>query len=348
MWLRKEIWHHRKMHRLTVIATAMAVFLLMSVNILSDGLLKMIKAKTGDMGLDVSLLQVRDEIGFKFLGVEIEADVGEVDAIDGAFVIGSPLIISVDIEKVARVLFLEPLVIAEECGIFAWEIVAEEGVVFFVAVFHAFDHENGNIGAQGSQNLDKVVGESVAHHFGAIRDGVENVGDDIRNSSHGTSHAEVHFSLAAESQIDALHIEVALNDTCAHHTGPCGASSLEHAGAVEHDFLAQRGRIDRGCGDDRGRVDTDTHPVDAVVERQVEHILMHLSVEIFDESFSLNGVACGSVTIHKFPNAVGSKYVKVGPLDAGICHVWQVSVPQEVVLDADALRVGGKSERISA
>ena len=75
---------------------------------------------------------------------------------------------------------------------------------------------------------------------------------------------------------------------------------------------------------------------------------MHLSVEILDESFSLNGVACGSVTIHKFPNAVGSKYVKVGPLDAGICHVWQVSVPQEVVLDADALRVGGKSERISA
>ena len=61
MWLRKEIWHHRKMHRLTVIATAMAVFLLMSVNILSDGLLKMIKTKTGDMGLDVSLLQVRDE-----------------------------------------------------------------------------------------------------------------------------------------------------------------------------------------------------------------------------------------------------------------------------------------------
>ena len=62
MWLVRELLFHRKQHYLNVVATAMAVFLVLIVSVLSDSLTQGINEEIGSLGLDVTMLQVYGEV----------------------------------------------------------------------------------------------------------------------------------------------------------------------------------------------------------------------------------------------------------------------------------------------
>ena len=60
MWLIKEIWYHRIHHYLTVAANAVAIFLVLIMNILSATLTENLADHLNSLGLDVSMLQMVD------------------------------------------------------------------------------------------------------------------------------------------------------------------------------------------------------------------------------------------------------------------------------------------------
>ncbi len=58
MWLLKEIFYHRKRHYLSIMAASMSIFLLLTVNILSDTAVYYITSRMNDMGLNVTMLEI--------------------------------------------------------------------------------------------------------------------------------------------------------------------------------------------------------------------------------------------------------------------------------------------------
>ena len=61
MWLLKEICYHRRQHYLSIMATSMAIFLILTVSILSDTAVYYMTSRIGDMGLGVTMLQIIDD-----------------------------------------------------------------------------------------------------------------------------------------------------------------------------------------------------------------------------------------------------------------------------------------------
>lgn len=62
MWLLKEIYCHRREHYLNILATSVAVFLLLTVSIMCDSADAAITSRISDLGLDVTMLQVTDAV----------------------------------------------------------------------------------------------------------------------------------------------------------------------------------------------------------------------------------------------------------------------------------------------
>ena len=62
MWVVRELWFHRRQYYLNVVANAMAVFLVLTVSILSDSLRQGISHEIGSLGLDVTMLQVYSDV----------------------------------------------------------------------------------------------------------------------------------------------------------------------------------------------------------------------------------------------------------------------------------------------
>ena len=58
MWLVSNIWYHRHQFYLNIVANAMAVFLILMVSILSDNVIKSIDEQLGNLGLNVTMLQM--------------------------------------------------------------------------------------------------------------------------------------------------------------------------------------------------------------------------------------------------------------------------------------------------
>ncbi|MBQ9036183.1 MAG: ABC transporter permease [Erysipelotrichaceae bacterium] len=58
MWLVSNIWYHRRQFYLNIVANAMAVFLILMVSILSDNVIRSIDEQLGNLGLNVTMLQV--------------------------------------------------------------------------------------------------------------------------------------------------------------------------------------------------------------------------------------------------------------------------------------------------
>ena len=61
MWLLKEIFYHRKRHYLSVMATSMSIFLLLTVNILSDTAVYYLVSRMNGMGLNVTMLEIMND-----------------------------------------------------------------------------------------------------------------------------------------------------------------------------------------------------------------------------------------------------------------------------------------------
>ena len=68
MWLVSNIWYHRRQFYLNIVANAMAVFLILMVSILSDNVIKSIDEQLGNLGLNVTMLQMfsSDEVNDKW------------------------------------------------------------------------------------------------------------------------------------------------------------------------------------------------------------------------------------------------------------------------------------------
>ena len=68
---------------------------------------------------------------------------------------------------------MKSLVVAAECVVLLGQVFAEEAVITCVRVYRAFEHDYGHIGTQCAQCFHEVVGERVAHHFGAVGHGIQ-------------------------------------------------------------------------------------------------------------------------------------------------------------------------------
>ena len=58
MWLIRELWFHRKNHYLSILSTSVAFFLVLTVSVLSDGLINEITGRFGSLGTDVTKIEV--------------------------------------------------------------------------------------------------------------------------------------------------------------------------------------------------------------------------------------------------------------------------------------------------
>ena len=60
MWLVKELWFHRHQHSLSIIANAVAMFLVLLVSVACSNVTTMISEQLNELGLDVTMLQIYD------------------------------------------------------------------------------------------------------------------------------------------------------------------------------------------------------------------------------------------------------------------------------------------------
>ena len=110
----------------------------------------------------------------------------------------------------------------------------------------------------------------------------------MRNRRHGACHAAVHLSLAAHAQVDALHVEVALQDARCHHAGARGTATVQDARAVEHKLLLLTGAVNTRLSNLGTRFHTNLHPVDAIIEWQINHIFMPTAIKLINVNLALN------------------------------------------------------------
>ena len=57
MWLFKEMWYHRKNHYISIIAISVAMFLVMTVSVISDGFIMEITEEINGLGTDVTVIE---------------------------------------------------------------------------------------------------------------------------------------------------------------------------------------------------------------------------------------------------------------------------------------------------
>lgn len=304
----------------------------------------------GLFGLDVA--QERAQDGNHLVRVVAEAEVGEVDAVDRAVILGAVETVGGDIVEVVGVLGLQALVVAAEGGILLGKVSAEERVLTAVGVHRTLEHYDGNLGACLAENVDEVVGQGVAHHLGAVGYGVDEVEVGVGNRGHGAGHALIHLALAGDADVDDLAVEFAGDDVGGGHAGARGAATLEDRGAVGDDLPIRLDEVDASRCDDRAGVNLDKEFVDAVVEGEVDHVLVHLAVEVLDIGrLDLAGLVAvgvllhvGTVGVDMAPYGVTLEGIEVGTLESGVGHVDEVSVPEKFVFHADALGVGGEAD----
>lgn len=281
-----------------------------------------------------------------------EAEVGEVDAVDGAVILGTVEALGGDIIEVVGVLGLQALVVAAEGGVLLGKVCAEERVLTAVGVHRTLEHYDGNLGACLAENVDEVVGQGVAHHLGAVGHGIDEVEVGVRNRGHGAGHARVHLALAGDADVDDLAVEFAGDDVGGGHAGARGTAALEDGGAVGDDLPVRLDEVDASRRDDRAGVNLDKEFVDAVIEGEVDHVLVHLAVEVLDIGrLDLAGLVAvgvllhvGTVGVDMAPYGVTLESIEVGTLESGVGHVDEVRVPEKFVFDTYALRVGGEAD----
>ena len=133
----------------------------------------------GYLGATPGLSEERGEDGDEFVGIAAEADVGEVDSVNGSFVVVSRDAVASYVVEIFGIFGFEAFVVFAECGIFFGEVFGEETVKFGVGVHGTFYHDDGDIGASFADDVDKIVGERVAHVESAVGDRVDDVGADI-------------------------------------------------------------------------------------------------------------------------------------------------------------------------
>ena len=63
MWLFKEIWFHRKKHYISVLTTSIAFFLVLTVSVLSKGLISEITDRIASLGTDNVMIEVLFDTG---------------------------------------------------------------------------------------------------------------------------------------------------------------------------------------------------------------------------------------------------------------------------------------------
>ena len=91
------------------------------------------------------------EIGFELLGIVVEAQVGEVYAVDRAFAVGAVEVLSVDIVEVSRIFGLEFQVVLVVFLVLLGQILAIEAAEALIAILLPLDHEDGDLGTQSAQ-----------------------------------------------------------------------------------------------------------------------------------------------------------------------------------------------------
>lgn len=276
-----------------------------------------------------------------------EAEVGEVDSVDRAVVFHAIHSHALDIIDVLVAVGHEAVEIARQGGVLGRQILAEMRVVAGVGIYRTLHQHDGRVGMGVGQYLHKIIGERVAHHLGAVRHRVEQEHVDVWNTAHGPRHAEIHLSLARESEVDNLGVELAAEDVGRGHASARGAAALHDAGAVGHDLAPRVNYVGASRGDGRAGIDLYVQLLHAVIQRQVDHVLVHLAVEPLD-ILRINGLVLlvleiWAVGVDVTPHRVALEGVEVGPFQACVGHVYHVRVPQQAVVDADAFRVGGET-----
>ena len=132
---------------------------------------------------------------------------------------------------------------------------------------------------------------------------------------------------------------------------------MQDARAIEDKLFSLLGRIEHGLTQRGSAVNANLEPGDAVIERQIDHVLVHLTVEAVHIDLALDGIltrtdvvidAHRAVAVHKLP-AVGVLVpdVKVSALDARVGHVHHVHVSQQVVTHSHSTGIGCKTERLA-
>ena len=97
-----------------------------------------------------------------------EAEVGEVDAVDGAVVFHAIEASGFDVVDIAIAFSDEAVEVAAEGGIFARQIFLKETVIAGVGINRAFEHHDGCVWACLTENFYEVVGQGVTHHLRAV------------------------------------------------------------------------------------------------------------------------------------------------------------------------------------
>ncbi|MBR0230030.1 MAG: ABC transporter permease [Erysipelotrichaceae bacterium] len=60
MWLAREVWFHRRNHYLSILSTSVALFLVLTVSVLSDSLITEITDRFNSLGTDVTMIDIMD------------------------------------------------------------------------------------------------------------------------------------------------------------------------------------------------------------------------------------------------------------------------------------------------
>ncbi len=205
------------------------------------------------------------ELGQQEVGVVTEAEVGEMDAVDSAVVLGAVKTFGFDEVEVGIAFVLKPLIVAAVSVVFGRQVFVEHRIVAVVGIERAGKHHDRRIGVCVGEDLHEVVGERVALHLGAVGHRVEQEQVDIGNLVHGAGHALVLLALARDADVDYLGVELAADDVGAAHAGARGAAALQDARAVGHYLAFGRDDLRIARGDDSIAVDLDPQLVYAVV-----------------------------------------------------------------------------------
>ena len=160
----------------------------------------------------VSILQGAAYDGCKDVAVNAEPYVGEVDAVDGAFVVVAEQVIGFDEDEVVVTFIFEYLIIAAEGVVLFGEVLLEVAVVSGIWVYESGNHDDGSARVSLGDDFDKVVGEGIAHAEGAVGHGVDDVGLDSVHSGHCACERRIELGVAGESEVDDLLAEAAADD----------------------------------------------------------------------------------------------------------------------------------------
>ena len=104
-----------------------------------------------------------------------ETKVGIVNTVDGSVVLRSVHFDGIEIVDVIWIIGFETFKTVVEISVLGRQIVTPERIVASKGENGTFHHDYWHIGARPADDVDKVVGESVAHHLGAVGHGVEDV-----------------------------------------------------------------------------------------------------------------------------------------------------------------------------